>query len=757
MKIMFKLTLKDLLKHKKSFILCLISVLLSCILLFSIGLAVSTTRQNQINNIINLYGDQHAIYYTTTNNKNILNDERISKYYYIFKIKDNLYGISDNFDIDLNLEGKLPTNNNEIIVSFKTANQLNLKIGSIYQDKKIVGIYQNDYFKKFNLENISLTKDAENNNDALYFVYLKKYKNIYNELRSIVNNLEDYDISINNSLLYYYAGADPIDNFSSNSNEVFLLMTMFLCLILAFVVFFIIYNAFSISVNEKKKSYAMYKSIGASPKQILFSVFLDSFIILLIAIPLGFILSTGFVSLVLLIINNILQELITNNYTLEIYPLFILVSLIFILISTFLATLSPAQMASRINIIEEVRQTKKFKHRKENKLVKKIFGIEGLISANSVTRDRAKYRVTTISIVVGIVLFLTVTCLLSIALFNNYDYDNYDYAYIGLYDNTTNIKSVINYISNLDTVTDYVYFNKDYFRFETETKVNNLKENVLNFYYLDEISYNKLKEYYKINNDDPIIINTLKNKKKVFDLDKVTLTLTPYSSYEEQIKTTINANVVRTLGPLEKYNNIFESEIFLTIFSKYNDEDESTIYIKSNDYLKLDKQLRLIVSNNKDTSYFNYPAINYENIVKSNCYRLVIYIALLFIIFITFASIIGTISANINLRRREFAILKSIGLSNKSFNKMIFYESLMLSLKSLLFGLLIFILIVVIFLRISMISENTFKSLLQIPFDIFIIPLISCILGVIIINYLSFLIATSKIKKDNIIDVIKTN
>ena len=113
----------------------------------------------------------------------------------------------------------------------------------------------------------------------------------------------------------------------------------------------------------------------------------------------------------------------------------------------------------------------------------------------------------------------------------------------------------------------------------------------------------------------------------------------------------------------------------------------------------------------------------------------------------------------VNTREDSFIVELnvSIGLSNKQFNKMIFYESLMLSLKSLLFGFLIFILIVSIFLRISMINENTFDSLLDLPLSIFIPPLIVCIIGVIVIVYLSFLIATHKIKKDNIVDILKVN
>ena len=82
MKIMARLTLKEILNNKKNFTLCFISVLLSCILLFTVGLAFSTIRQNQINSIIDNYGDYHAIIYdANTNEKNNLDNKLVNKYY----------------------------------------------------------------------------------------------------------------------------------------------------------------------------------------------------------------------------------------------------------------------------------------------------------------------------------------------------------------------------------------------------------------------------------------------------------------------------------------------------------------------------------------------------------------------------------------------------------------------------------------------------------------------------------------------------
>src|SRR5699024_3140707 len=54
---------------------------------------------------------------------------------------------------------------------------------------------------------------------------------------------------------------------------------------------------------------------------------------------------------------------------------------------------------------------------------------------------------------------------------------------------------------------------------------------------------------------------------------------------------------------------------------------------------------------------------------------------------ISVANIFNTISTSIALRRREFAMLKSIGMTPKGFNKMIRYESIFFGLKALLYGL----------------------------------------------------------------------
>ena len=53
---------------------------------------------------------------------------------------------------------------------------------------------------------------------------------------------------------------------------------------------------------------------------------------------------------------------------------------------------------------------------------------------------------------------------------------------------------------------------------------------------------------------------------------------------------------------------------------------------------------------------------------------------------IALANVFNTISTNIALRRREFAMLRSIGMTHRGFRRMMNYECILYGLKGLIFG-----------------------------------------------------------------------
>ena len=106
-------------------------------------------------------------------------------------------------------------------------------------------------------------------------------------------------------------------------------------------------------------------------------------------------------------------------------------------------------------------------------------------------------------------------------------------------------------------------------------------------------------------------------------------------------------------------------------------------------------------------------------------------------------------STNIRLRRREFAMLQSVGMSPREFSRMMRFECLFYGLKALLFGLPISFLLMYAMYR-SMIASVDIRFL--VPWSSVIIS----IAGVFVVVFVTMLYATHRIRKENIIDALKT-
>ena len=139
-----------------------------------------------------------------------------------------------------------------------------------------------------------------------------------------------------------------------------------------------------------------------------------------------------------------------------------------------------------------------------------------------------------------------------------------------------------------------------------------------------------------------------------------------------------------------------------------------------------------------------------ENVRIMN--NLFILIAIFLYGFIIVISLIGitnifnTITTNMELRKQEFAMLKSIGMTSKEFKRMIRLESLFMGIKSLLFGILIgIILSYLIYLS----SDS------DIPYKLPIVAIIISILVVFILITLIMKYSLNKINKQNTIETIR--
>ena len=150
----------------------------------------------------------------------------------------------------------------------------------------------------------------------------------------------------------------------------------------------------------------------------------------------------------------------------------------------------------------------------------------------------------------------------------------------------------------------------------------------------------------------------------------------------------------------------------------------------------------------------DYTLYNVYGILDQN--RNMTFIVNLFaIVFITMISLIAvanvfnTISTNIKLRRREFAMLRSGGMSDRDFNKMMRFECSLYGVRTMLWGLpLAGILSCLIY-----VGMNAGGGEMK-----FVFPWCSMgasILGVFLVVFITMVYAAGKIKKENIIDALR--
>ena len=129
--------------------------------------------------------------------------------------------------------------------------------------------------------------------------------------------------------------------------------------------------------------------------------------------------------------------------------------------------------------------------------------------------------------------------------------------------------------------------------------------------------------------------------------------------------------------------------------------------------------------------------------------KILIYGFVVLVASIGVTSVFNTISTSMNLRKSEFAMLRSMGLTRHGFNKMLLCESLFFGLKSLLYALPVSF-VIVFYLNDMSKSIVTFNETI-IPWNSIIIAIV----GVFVIVLISVMYSTRKIKKENILEAIR--
>ncbi len=203
-----------------------------------------------------------------------------------------------------------------------------------------------------------------------------------------------------------------------------------------------------------------------------------------------------------------------------------------------------------------------------------------------------------------------------------------------------------------------------------------------------------------------------------------------------------DGNTVRLIYPFSLAESVFED---------FNAIDNSYYYMLTSDsHSESYTAVQSVVSDNgfnvknlQNIAEMEESERNIVTIIRVFSYGFIVLISL-----IAAANVFNTISTNISLRRREFAMLKSVGMAQKDFNKMMNFECLLYGSRALLYGLPVSCGVTyLIYLAIMEGYETTF----HLPWTAIGIA----ILSVFLVVFVTMMYSMSKIKKDNPIDALK--
>lgn len=628
---------------------------------------------------------------------------------------------------------------------------------------------------------------------------------IFNGMRNGSYKSYKYDMIVNAELLAY-KGA----NLSDGTMQLIYIAGGIVMAIILVTSVFVIRNGFAISVTERLKQYGMLSSIGATKKQIKKTVFFEGFILGIIGIPLGILSGIFAINIVIKIVNFILTKYVAEEIILmySISWFAIIISIIIAVITIWFSCRSSAKKASKVTPIEAIRSSNDIKLKSKKikcpKIISKIFKMGGEIAYKNLKRSKKKYRTTVISIIVSIVTFIAISSFIQYG----FKMSGVYYAEIGHninvyelndYNKNGEMQRVYNRfldISKLDGIDEYSIHKTNYMQLNTtdyltdigkKVKVFNVKKalgeeaveeiDTIEIHSLGDKEYRKFIQKiggkYEDYKDGAILIDDCITTDE--DGRKIQGSLYNFKkgdsiTGEIGISQTSNDNTSKrtkkeTIKILEKttqrpmgLQNLYSYSAYLIVSDEYIEQlgykNLSSLMINANDSFKVEDEIKQFYKE-KGISEDNYTILNRDEEVRANN-AMVLVISIFLYGFIAVISLIGitnifnTITTNMNLRKKEFAMLKSIGMTKKEFNRMIRLESIFYGLKSLIIGIPIGI-------GISYLIYKAFKTNLEVGYILPIKAIAIAIIFVILIIGIIMRYSMRKINKQNIIETIRND
>ena len=621
---------------------------------------------------------------------------------------------------------------------------------------------------------------------------------------SVVRDIaEKYGINEWSKNSEYFASKLAIDPNSSFFSLLPIVAIILVIIMIASVV--LIYNSFAMSINERVRYLGMLASIGATKKQKKMSAYYEGIILGAIGIPVGILSGIAGIGITLkavgskIISTGMINGIDETNTSFDVVvPVWAIVGIVlFSVLTIFISSFIPSRKASSVTPIDAIRQRQEIKVKakslKSPKIIRTIFGYEGELANKNLKRNGRKARVITASIALSVILFLS--CNYFCQVFIQASDMSGDMPYqVSVSFSKQHLDGFTKELEKLDTVDDYYSGISSNFYIKSEKKDSDTlvadavsqaickKENLTRQYAdlfndkrsfaviaIDDDDFNKLcqnnsidyKQFY--NGDAKMLlmnnINHKENSSKVFT-DKILGTKFDYFSNSDDMSCDIEIagfveydedNYVCNMSLPSSISGYIPVSVYNDVICAGLDDSEVTYSLAIE--TKQHAQCYNDVKNIFDTNDFGQGYVG-DLIEQFQMMNTIVFIMQVFvygfialITLITLFNIINTISNSTMLRKKEFAMFKSVGITPNGFNKMIVLESAFYGIKALVFGLPVSVLI----------SFGINKALGEdvIPFEINWLMYLAVIAAVFVVVGMTMIYSVHKIKNDSIVETLK--
>lgn len=563
---------------------------------------------------------------------------------------------------------------------------------------------------------------------------------------------------------------------------------------------FLIYNSFVISLNERTRQFGILASVGATPRQLRNSVLFEGFWIGLLGIPLGLLVGLGSIRGVISLVAKNFSNIMYDNVPLNLIisgPVLLLaaaVSLITILISAYL----PARKAAKTPVMESIRQTNEVKiaakRIKTSRLTERICGLEGTLALKNFKRNKKRYRSIVLSLVLSVVLFVSARAFgsyLKQAAERSVVTSDYDIVFTTPDMPENQLFTLYEELKTVSGVTDSSY--QAIVQYSAEVPTNELTATYrktleeagaktqtfpLTVQFIEDRAYQAFLQDVNLPEEEYMGADAKmtavakwkgeqqKNGKSqllnLFTQSKQTLTITPQTEAAPATQQQVEVTFVDTI-PLDTLPNQpgeVQPYVFMIVapyqlkeqFSPAGAVENLGLTFSSQTPAKSVEEMEQKIQASGIGA--SYTLQNVKEVFQQNRNILFVidvftYVFVVMMSLIAIANVFNTISTNIKLRKRELAMLRSVGMSDRDFNKMMVFECGLYGLRALLVGLPAAGGIVWLIYQ-GMVAggaeiDFTFpwESMLISSFSVFLIVLIT------------MFYAVSRLKKENIIEALR--